>query len=303
MLLVSIIIPVYNAEKYIEACLKSILIQEYDNIQILIINDGSTDESLNLIKKYADIDERIVVVSTNNSGQGHARNLGVSLSKGDVISFVDADDTVSADYISKNIQLFNKDIDFVQYPVKYKANQSNAYIRFQNVIEYSNNNEVLKSFFEHNAISWVVWDKLYSRSFIKKFQFNEEMIYEDNLFMLNVVANAKKVVLSNKGLYNYNSHETSTSNLGSSLYKKNIDTLVVLEQAVLLICEKVFLNKSILVDFVSRYINVYKSIKISNNQYGFNIFKILRDLRVIDIVFSKIALKEKIKILFYKSLK
>ncbi len=96
--LISIIIPVYNVEKYLEECIESCINQTYRNIEIILINDGSTDNSLEICQKYANIDNRIIVKSISNSGVAHARNVGIGVSKGDYITFIDSDDFVDKRY-------------------------------------------------------------------------------------------------------------------------------------------------------------------------------------------------------------
>lgn len=97
--LVSIIIPVYNSEKYINRCIQSILSQDYQEIEIILVNDGSKDNSLKLIKKYAQKYDNIKVFTQKNQGPGVARNLGIKKSRGDYITFVDSDDYIEKDYI------------------------------------------------------------------------------------------------------------------------------------------------------------------------------------------------------------
>ena len=96
--LISIIIPVYNVEKYLEECIESCINQTYRNIEIILINDGSTDNSLEICQKYANVDNRIIVKSISNSGVAHARNVGIGVSKGDYITFIDSDDFVDKRY-------------------------------------------------------------------------------------------------------------------------------------------------------------------------------------------------------------
>ena len=92
--LVSIVVPVYNCENYIERCIKSLLEQTYKNIEIILINDGSKDRSLDICKKYSNIDKRIVIIDKKNEGVSKARNTGIKKSNGKFISFVDADDLI-----------------------------------------------------------------------------------------------------------------------------------------------------------------------------------------------------------------
>ena len=97
---ISIIIPVYNVEDYLPQCIDSILIQSYKNIEIILVDDGSTDASGRICDDYAKSDNRICVIHTKNGGQSRARNIGIDSTKGEYITFVDADDTITTDYIA-----------------------------------------------------------------------------------------------------------------------------------------------------------------------------------------------------------
>lgn len=121
--LISIIIPVYNVEKYLEECIESCINQTYKNIEIILINDGSTDKSLEICQKYANIDNRIIVKSIPNSGVTHARNVGIGLSKGDYITFIDSDDFVDRNFCEVLLKPFlNKKIDIVRLKDAYIQN-------------------------------------------------------------------------------------------------------------------------------------------------------------------------------------
>ena len=97
--LVSVVIPVYNMEKYVARCIQSVLDQIYGNLDIIIVNDGSTDSSKDIIEEYAKRDERIRVITTANKGLSAARNIGIIEGRGEYIAFVDADDYISREYV------------------------------------------------------------------------------------------------------------------------------------------------------------------------------------------------------------
>ena len=122
---ISIIIPVYNTENYIEKCIDSIIKQTYSNIEIFLINDGSTDNSLNICKKYEIIDKRINVIDIKNKGVSNARNIGLNLCKGNYITFIDSDDFVEKDYIKtmyNKIKENNVDV-VISNPIKFINNE------------------------------------------------------------------------------------------------------------------------------------------------------------------------------------
>ena len=129
---ISIIIPLYNVEDYIEYCLKSILNQRFEEYEVILINDGSTDKSRKIIDKYAINDERIKVIHKNNEGASKARNLGIEKAKGEYIAFVDSDDTINNMMYEKMYSIaIHKDADIVACGYKeinYKSNEIYEYI-------------------------------------------------------------------------------------------------------------------------------------------------------------------------------
>lgn len=113
MKLVSIIIPVYNTEKWLSRCINSIISQTYKEIEIIIVNDGSSDKSEEIIKTYAEKDKRIVFINQENHGVSYSRNIGISISKGEYVAFVDSDDYIVEDYIEKLTHCMTKGVDLV----------------------------------------------------------------------------------------------------------------------------------------------------------------------------------------------
>ena len=119
---VSIIIPAYNAEKTIKKCLNSVCNQTYENIEIIIVNDGSTDNSLDICEEYEKKDDRIIIISKENGGLSDARNKGIDIAKGKYITFIDSDDYVDLEFISimvSNIEKNNSDISIISHRVIY----------------------------------------------------------------------------------------------------------------------------------------------------------------------------------------
>ena len=111
---ISVIIPVYNAENFLNECLNSIINQTYENLEIICINDGSTDNSLNILKKFSKKDTRIKIFTTDNCGQGSARNLGLNNASGEYISFIDADDWIRLDtYEILYSKIYQSDLDLL----------------------------------------------------------------------------------------------------------------------------------------------------------------------------------------------
>lgn len=215
---ISIIIPVYNCEKYISRCLRSIINQTYKNLQIIVVNDGSTDNTLNICEDIARNDSRIEIYSKENGGVSSARNLGLKKVKGDYISFVDADDFLEVNMFSKMIYSL-KDEDLIVcnfYIVDEKGNKENGK-SIPNVI--LNKNETLIELLLNRLIIGALWNKLFKKSILENVEFNTSYtIGEDLLFEFFAINNSKKIKFISDKLYNYyvnSNNVTSTSN-----YKK-----------------------------------------------------------------------------------
>ena len=198
---VSVIVPVYNTEKYLEKCLESIVNQTYKDIEIIIINDGSTDNSSKIINKYVDKYSNIVYKEITNHGQGYARNLGIKLSSGDYIMFLDSDDYVDVDIISKMINKIGT-CDVVVCDI-YKV-IGNELVNFKNYYNFFKDN--INLMLSHPGPV----AKLYKKEVIKNVSFLENVYYEDLSFTPVISLNVNKVCYINEYLYYYVIHANST---------------------------------------------------------------------------------------------
>lgn len=201
---VSVIIPVYNTAQYLPQCLDSICNQTLKNIEIICVNDGSTDNSEEILKEYAAKDSRIIVVNKENSGAADSRNLGIDVAKGEYIGFVDSDDWVDLNYYE---ELYNKasaeHADFVRCPYKLsfpdEENDDSLNKIIDNAIREKRN-------LKPNEHSCVVWNAIYSSHFLKtnKILFDFELPpSEDVLFTAEVTFKARNMVPLNSTYYHY----------------------------------------------------------------------------------------------------
>lgn len=220
---VSIIIPVYNSEKYIDTCLKSVLNQNYKNIEIIIIDDGSKDNSFKIIQKYSNTDKRIKYIYQENSGPSEARNNGIKNSTGKYIVFIDCDDTVESLYIEKlvnKIDTENLDLvccgykDLSEYgkvdytDFKFKGNQS--------IIEFAK--LVCK------GTGGVPWGKIYKRDIIVNYNLKMDkdiFMCEDLVFVLEYISHCKSFGCIDEYLYNYN--RLNQNSISSNISVKYIE--------------------------------------------------------------------------------
>lgn len=208
---VSIILPVFNVEEYLKKCLESILNQTYTNIEIIIINDGSTDRSYEICKKYASIDDRVVLLNKKNEGLALARKDGFEKSTGDYILFVDSDDYINKDFIEHAINILkNKSIDIIlpQIIYKYSINEE-RFITKLNENKIYHIDEVLKMLIINKDLKDFVWGKIFKRELIESKYFGESRIFEDIDFTHRVILNAKLIQFQPKCEYYYLQREGS----------------------------------------------------------------------------------------------
>ena len=201
--LISIIIPVYNAEAYIENCITSMLNQTYDNFELILINDGSKDKSLSMCLKYAEQDDRIKVYDKPNGGASSARNLGLKHVKGRYIVFADIDDFASRNYL-ENLYAAAKEgnYDIVQcnYEIVNNQYQEEKYVGF----DKNDVREITKAQALNNRLYKVtLWGKIYSSKLFENFQFKEGIIYEDDASYYIFIDRANKIAVLDETLYYY----------------------------------------------------------------------------------------------------
>lgn len=204
--IISIVIPVYNCEKHIERCINSILKQTYKNLEIVLVNDGSKDKSLEICEKYAQRDNRILIFNKENEGVSSARNLGIEKSHGEFISFVDSDDYLEETFCEELInKLYEYDVDYVACGYKRVYNDKH--------IEYVNNDfserivspiEYLNELLNVQKGYGFAHMKLIKKEVIGDIKFDIELkVGEDALFNVMLCEKLKKILIYNKALYNY----------------------------------------------------------------------------------------------------
>lgn len=212
--LISVIIPCYNAESTLEKCLNSVLNQDYENFEVIIINDGSTDSTSKIIEDFKIKNTRISAYYQSNSGVSKARNFGISKSKGDYICFVDSDDWVERNYCST---LFNslqsKDADISMVEAVYE--DSNGKVVFDKKVfnEFTFTKErALELLLEDKELQSHPWGKLYKKELFQNISFPENLqAFEDYYTIFKVFNNTIKVARSNDKLYHYIQFDNSLS--------------------------------------------------------------------------------------------
>ncbi|BBL62217.1 glycosyltransferase family 2 protein [Methanobrevibacter arboriphilus] len=225
---VSVIVPVYNGEKYLKKCLDSLNKQTLETIEIICINDGSTDKSLEILNDYAKKDSRIKVISKENGGAGSARNVGLENVNGKYVAFVDADDWVDSDIFEKLYNLSeSKNTDIIifkmlDYDEKNDEFYKSDYYKIKPLNEFNNKlfkiKDIENSLFK---ITTSTANKFYNTEFLKKSgtRFPEGFIFEDNPFFFDLMLKADKIFLLDEYVYYRRRRESSVmSSINDSYY-------------------------------------------------------------------------------------
>ena len=212
--LISLIIPCYNAEKTLEKCLNSVVKQSYNNLEIIIIDDGSTDNSAAIYRDFASKDHRIIIIKQDNSGVSKARNKGVHAALGEYICFVDSDDWVEPTYCAELYRLLmTEKADIAIVEASYE--DQNGKIVFDKPISSEkvfDGKRALILLLEDKFIQSHPWGKLYKSAFLKNINFPEHLkCFEDYSTLFKIFDKAIKVVRSDEKLYHYLQHEDSLS--------------------------------------------------------------------------------------------
>ena len=222
--LISIIIPVYNVEKYIRYCLESVINQTYKNLEIIIVDDGSKDSSGQIADEYALKDSRIKVIHKENGGLSDARNFGIKKAQGDYLIFIDSDDYVDVTMIEKlyNYAIKNElDIVTCNCLVVYENNDKKVAISSN--LDYSDDD--VKNFLLSKPAAW---NKIFKKELFNNNQFKKGIYYEDLELIPRLVNNTKKIGFINDALYYYLQREGSIMHQ-KEFNQKLLDIFKVLE--------------------------------------------------------------------------
>ena len=261
---VSVIIPVYNVEKYLERCISSIINQTYKNLEIILVDDGSTDNSGRICDTYANVDDRIRVFHKKNGGLGSARNYGFDKSNGDYILFLDSDDYIEKNTIDKMISIGKYDIvccgfDRVDEETKKIYSKEMINLPFDEII--INKENIMETAF----LSPSGWGKLYKRNIIENIKFsNNKKSIEDILFYLELMPNVKSIGFVKEVLWHYMVRKNSL------IMSLTIEKADLFEQELLKIKEKYERNNysSYIFDYLTLQVIIHNCISIPSRLYN-----------------------------------
>ena len=229
--LISVIVPAYNVEKYIKTCLDSIIAQTYFNFEVIVINDGSTDQTEKILNEY-ESNSKIRIFSQKNGGLSAARNHGLKLANGELVCFIDSDDSVKSDYLEKLVAPFFEDSDVditvCGYQEKFEKNVINHILKTQKITGYQATEDLLIKQQDFNVLAW---NKLYRKSLFTDYHIEYPVgrIHEDNLTTYKLFFHAQKITYISDELYIYQrTHSEITKNRYSE--EKTLKRLEAKEQ-------------------------------------------------------------------------
>lgn len=211
---VSIIVPVYKVEKYLKECLESLRKQTYENIEIILCDDGSPDNCPEICEKYAKMDARFKVLHKENGGAASARNMGMNMATGEYVGFVDSDDYVHPDYIqclTNSMEIHHADISVCSY-LNLFQNRTER-VEIEKIGTYTE-----KEYLEQFLTDWkcgLLWNKLFKKKLLENIRFAEGHIIDDEFFTYKVVMNAKKIFVSKESLVFYRQRKSGVMNQGA----------------------------------------------------------------------------------------
>lgn len=222
MVQLSVIVPVYNVDIYLKRCVDSILEQTFEEFEVILVDDGSLDNSSEICNKYSESDKRVKVIHKKNGGLSSARNAGLNIAKGKYIAFIDSDDYVSKDMFKTMINLaLSNNYDIVSCGFRrFYESRCNESVCKGAIYKYSNiealDNYLLEYDNVNRKIDTVVWNKIYKRELFNDITFPEGKIYEDGYVTYKLLYKASNIAHIDDELYYYFQRQDSISNLGFS---------------------------------------------------------------------------------------
>ena len=234
--MISVIVPVYNVERYLEECLNSIQHQSYTNIEVILVNDGSTDHSKRICERYCEEDSRFHLLNQENQGQSVARNVGVAASTGEFIAFVDSDDMIQHNYLETLMQYMTEEVDIVESKFTVNKNEFLAEIPEEPMILFEGDSQDAVKIFPNHVLSVNPVTKLYRRSIVEVVPYLEGVIFEDIYSGIGMLKYIRKMIKMDYVGYYYRQHQSST--MHRTFTPKNLDVFTVSDKLIELYSDK-----------------------------------------------------------------
>ena len=228
--LISIIVPVYNVDKYVERCINSICEQSYSNIEIILVNDGSTDLSGDVCEKWALLDKRIKYIVQLNQGLSAARNIGIDNADGKYLFFVDSDDWIEKETINRLYScILENDVEIAccGFRMSFDDDAKN-YLFTEGGSALFERTEIMEEYLTGKRICTVAWNKLYLANLFMGVRFPLNCIHEDEFTIYKLIYKTKKVYYLNEILYNY--YQRADSIMAQAISLKSLNKLDALDE-------------------------------------------------------------------------
>ena len=235
--LISVIIPVYNGENWLDRCVDAVINQTYENLEILIIDDGSTDTTPKMCARYAELDKRVRVITRSNGGLSDARNAGIENATGEFITFVDSDDYVTPDYVEYLVNLadrYNCELSICTHTVFCINERQISYENDKEAVMSSE--EALREILYHGIVDLSVWGKLYKKSLFETIRYPYGKYYEDTGTTYLLIDKAEKIAYGGHSKYQYILREDSLT--GEHFTSRKLDLLEMTDRMASFISEK-----------------------------------------------------------------
>ena len=282
---VSVIVPIYNVEKYLKCCVDSIINQTYKNLEIILVDDGSTDNSPKICDEYKNIDDRIVVIHKKNGGLSSARNAGIDIITGDYLYFVDSDDYIN----SHCIEILMKETDDGMYSIVACGVQNVSEIDIEEK-DYDEKyiSKTYESISACNSIydnplkdlRIMVWNKLYSKNIFKKLRFCDGLIHEDEAIIYQLLFESNNIKYIDTNLHYYRYNETSITRTKFS--KKRFDILRALKIRIEFLIDK---NKELLLKNYTLYLHLLAYYKYLSRKFSID-YELIDFDKEIDLIYQ-----------------
>ena len=272
MELISVIVPIYNVERYIETCLESICNQSYRNLQIILVNDGSPDNSVDICMKYMKKDNRIELVNKENGGLASARNAGLEKVRGEYIVCVDSDDWIESDMIKtlfENIKKYNADLAVCSF---YEENQKGTKKEyFDEKVEVLSKEQALEKMIKPGKFYGFSWNKMYKRDILACQRYDESILKgEDSPFSCEYILKCNKIIYINSPLYHY---RVDTVSISRSKFKNSKMTVLKSYAGIIYELKKAGIKQSLVKMQQVQYANQLLSLIVNIYKTDINGFK------------------------------
>ena len=227
--MISIIVPVYNVEPYLDQCVRSIIEQTYTDLEIILVDDGSPDNCPAMCDAWAEKDRRIKVVHKQNGGLSDARNAGMDIASGEYIGFVDSDDWLEPDILEAALaQIERENADIAAFGVVWEYPDRHEIPHPLKTHVYRDRAQILQAYFTDCMVRTTVWNKLYRRTLLDTLRFPKGKLHEDEFFTYRALARANVVTAQEQIGYHYRQREESI--MGTCYHLRHLDVLEAMDE-------------------------------------------------------------------------